>query len=157
MCCSLSLFLRWMFSNLTVSDTVEWRYMTVRINRTDQLIGSDWIRKANPERPTVGCRLPTEGCPPWVGRGLWRKMYGFSLHKGVPTIWEIYLFIFLESCWAYWSYYKNSAYGRHQLSWPMRPVGPIQIWRGSVIYLFFFKYMSLRCNTTLKRLVLKIF
>ena len=66
--------------------------MTVRINRTDQLIGSDWIRKANPERPTVGhvlptlvCRLPTEGCPPWVGRGLWRKMYGFSLHEVVPT------------------------------------------------------------------------
>ena len=49
--------------------------MTVRINRkADQLIGSDRIRKANPERPTVsrvlptvGCRLSTEGCPPWVG------------------------------------------------------------------------------------------
>ena len=31
---------------------------------------------------------------------------------------------------------KNPAYERHQLSWPMRIVGPIQIWRGSVIYLF---------------------
>ena len=82
--------------------------MTVRINRKDQLIGSDWIRKANPERPTagrvlptVGCRLSTEGCPPWVGRGLWRKMYGFSLHEGVPNTREIYLSIFFESCWAY--------------------------------------------------------
>ena len=75
--------------------------MTVRINRTDQLIGSDWIRKANPERPTVGSVLPTEGYPPWVGQGLWREMYGFSLHEGVPTIWEIFLSIFFESCWAY--------------------------------------------------------
>ena len=30
---------------------------------------------------------------------------------------------------------KNPAYGRHQLSRPMRIVGPIQIWRGCVIYL----------------------
>ena len=30
---------------------------------------------------------------------------------------------------------KNPAYGRHQLSWPMRIVGPIQIWRGCVIFL----------------------
>ena len=41
--------------------------MTVRINQTDQLNGSDWIRKANPERPTVGHMLPTEGFPQWVG------------------------------------------------------------------------------------------
>ena len=74
--------------------------MTVRINRMDQLIGSDWIRKTNPERPTVGRVLSTEGWPPWVGRGLWRKMHGFSLHEGVPTIREIYLCIFFESCWA---------------------------------------------------------
>ena len=32
---------------------------------------------------------------------------------------------------------KNPAYGRHQFSRPMRIVGPIQIWRGCVIYLFF--------------------
>ena len=32
---------------------------------------------------------------------------------------------------------KNPAYGRHQLSWPMRIVGPIQIWRGCGIYWFF--------------------
>ena len=75
--------------------------MTVRIDRTDQLIGSDWIRKANPERPTVGRVLSAKGCPPWVGRGLWRKMYGFSLHEGVQTILEIYLSFFFESCWAY--------------------------------------------------------
>ena len=35
---------------------------------------------------------------------------------------------------------KNPAYGRHQLSWSMRIVGPIQIWRSCVIFLFcFFK------------------
>ena len=38
--------------------------MTVQINRSDKLIGSIWIRKANPERPTVGRGLPTVGCPP---------------------------------------------------------------------------------------------
>ena len=32
---------------------------------------------------------------------------------------------------------KNPAYGRHQLSRPMRIEGPVQIWRGCVIYLFF--------------------
>ena len=82
--------------------------MRVQINRTDQLIRLDWIRKANPERPTVGrvlptlgCRLPTKDFPPWVGRGLRRKLYGFSLHEGVPTTREIFLSIFFESCWAY--------------------------------------------------------
>jgi hypothetical protein len=29
---------------------------------------------------------------------------------------------------------KNPAYGRHQLSRPMRIVGPIKFWRGCVIY-----------------------
>ena len=29
---------------------------------------------------------------------------------------------------------KNPAYGRHQLSRPMQIVGPIQFWRGCVIY-----------------------
>ena len=33
---------------------------------------------------------------------------------------------------------KNPAYGRHQLCRPMRIVGPIQIWRGNMIYLFFY-------------------
>ena len=33
---------------------------------------------------------------------------------------------------------KNAAYIRHQLSRPMRIVGPIQIWRGCVIYIIFF-------------------
>ena len=32
----------------------------------------------------------------------------------------------------------NPAYGRHQLSRPMRVLGPIQIWRGCVIFFFFF-------------------
>ena len=35
--------------------------MTVQINRSDQLIGSNWIRKGNPERSTVGRVLPTMG------------------------------------------------------------------------------------------------
>ena len=35
-------------------------------------------------------------------------------------------------------YKKNPAYGRHQLSWPMRIVGPIQIWRGCVIYIYIY-------------------
>ena len=30
---------------------------------------------------------------------------------------------------------KNPAYGRQRISWPMRIVGPIQFWRGCVIYL----------------------
>ena len=30
---------------------------------------------------------------------------------------------------------KNPAYGRHQISRPMRIVGPIQVWRVCVIYL----------------------
>ena len=71
----------------------EWQYMTVLKNRSNQLIGSNWIRKANPERPTVGHGLPTvgrvlpsEGCLPWGGWGPWRKMYGFSLHEGVQLI-----------------------------------------------------------------------
>ena len=34
-----------------------------------------------------------------------------------------------------YTFKKNPAYGRHQLSRPMRIVGPIQIWRGCVIYL----------------------
>ena len=29
---------------------------------------------------------------------------------------------------------QNPAYGRHQLSWPIRIVGPIQLWRCCVIY-----------------------
>ena len=61
--------------------------MTVRINRTDQLIGTDWIRKANPERPAVGRVLPTvgrsrtlaknvrvfiaRGCPDYLGDLSW--------------------------------------------------------------------------------------
>ena len=31
---------------------------------------------------------------------------------------------------------KNPAYGRYQLSRPMRIVGPIQFWRGCMIYLY---------------------
>ena len=35
-------------------------------------------------------------------------------------------------------YEKNPAYGRHQLSRPMRIIGPIQIWSGCMNYPFFF-------------------
>ena len=38
-------------------------------------------------------------------------------------------------CWLMMSKEKNPAYGRHQLSRPMRIIEPIQIWRGCVIYL----------------------
>ena len=38
--------------------------MTVRYNRSDQLIGSNWIRTANPERPTVGWPPLSMGFPP---------------------------------------------------------------------------------------------
>ena len=36
------------------------------------------------------------------------------------------------------SFVTKYAYGRHQLSWPMCIVEPIQIWRNCVIYLYFF-------------------
>ena len=76
-------------------------------NPLDQRIGSNSIRKANPERPnvgrglptvghglptvghglpTVGHGLPTKGCPLWAGRGLQRKMSGFSFHEGVRLL-----------------------------------------------------------------------
>ena len=78
-------------------DKLLWRaikgecwYMTVRINWSDQLNGSNWIRKANPEKPTVGHVLSTvgrglsaKGCQQLTGQGLWRKIYGFSLDEGV--------------------------------------------------------------------------
>jgi hypothetical protein len=52
--------------------------MTVRKNQSDQLIGSNGIRKANPQRPTVSHVLPTVGrvlltvgrVLPTVGHGL---------------------------------------------------------------------------------------
>ena len=47
---------------------------------------------------------------------------------------KISLFVFNTSLFLY-LFYKNPAYGRHQLSRLMRIVGPIQIWRGCVIYL----------------------
>ena len=31
--------------------------------------------------------------------------------------------------------FKNPTYGRQRICWPMRIVGPIQFWRGCVIYL----------------------
>ena len=37
-------------------------------------------------------------------------------------------------------YYKNPAYGRQRISRLMRIVGPIQFWRGCVIYLIFFLF-----------------
>ena len=45
--------------------------MTVQINRSDHLIGSNWTRKGNPERSTVGRVLPTMGrVLPTMGRVL---------------------------------------------------------------------------------------
>ena len=40
-----------------------------------------------------------------------------------------------ERCGKGFTHKKNSAYGRHRISRPMRIVGPIQFWRGCVIYL----------------------
>ena len=76
--------------------------MTVRQNRSDQLIGSNWIRRANPERltvgrglpivgrglPTVGRGLPTVGCPPWAShRGPWAAHRGpWAARRGLPTV-----------------------------------------------------------------------
>ena len=37
---------------------------------------------------------------------------------------------------------KNPTYGRHQLSRPMRIVGPIQIYLNIYIYIFFFLYVA---------------
>ena len=52
--------------------------MAMRQNRLDQLMGSNWIRKANPERPTVG-HGP-------LAAQLWHKMSRFSLHEGVQLL-----------------------------------------------------------------------
>ena len=57
-------------------------------------------------------------------------------------VWSIGVLIFIlretqMSTQVIWKYFKkNLAYGRHQLSRPMRIVGPIQICRGCLIYLF---------------------
>ena len=89
--------------------------MSVQINRSDQLIGSNWIRKTNSEKhtvghvlPTVGRRLSAKGYPMWASQGLWRKMYEFLLQEGVPTTREIWPTIFSEYCLAYKSHYKNA-------------------------------------------------
>ena len=94
----------WILGQLEISNASskgEIRYMTVRQNRSDQLIGSNWIRRANPERPTVGRGLPAEGCPPWAGRGLRRKMSEFSLHEGVQLLGRSVLVFSLNFDWAY--------------------------------------------------------
>ena len=39
---------------------------------------------------------------------------------------------------------KNPAYGRQRISRPMRIVGPLQFWRGCVIYLIFFLLLFFR-------------
>ena len=41
-----------------------------------------------------------------------------------------------SECLSRWFKEKNPAYGRHQLFRPMRIVGPIQFWRGCLIYLY---------------------
>ena len=62
------------------------------------------------------------------------NIFGSQFWMKINKLMELYLIIMM----------KNPAYGRHQLFWPMRIVGPIQIWRGCVIYLniiclFFFE------------------
>ena len=73
--------------------------MMVQQNRLDQLIGSNWIRKANPERPTVGRGLPSvDRGLPTVGRSrtLAQNVWIF-IARGCPTTQKIRLSIFLES------------------------------------------------------------
>ena len=65
----MTLFINKIINRPNVAGKGEWRYLTVQINWSDQIIGSNWIRKANPERPTVGRVLPTVGHGlPTVGR-----------------------------------------------------------------------------------------
>ena len=88
-----------------------WRYMAVQINRSDQLIGSNWIRKSNP----VCCPLWAVCCPPWaVGcqprathRGQVKGFGAKCTDFHYTTTREICLSIFFESCWAYRSHFKN--------------------------------------------------
>ena len=40
---------------------------------------------------------------------------------------------------------KNPAYGRQRISRPMRIVGPIQFWRGCVIYIIFYFFYFFIC------------
>ena len=82
--------------------------------------------------------------PHWANTSKKRKMqllrlcsafcyfcYFWALH--MQHVFSCYSWKFLyNSCFK-----KNPAYGRHQLSRPMRIVGPIQIWRGCMVYLFF--------------------
>ena len=76
--------------------------MTVQINRSDQLIGSNWIRKANTERPTVGRVLPTVGCPPRAAHRGQVEDFGTKFTDfHCMTAREICFRIFFESCWAY--------------------------------------------------------
>ena len=75
-----------------------------------------------------------------IFQGAWLFQKNMSLIKSVPRRpnhflkiqYQIHLFhfkvltIMLQ---------KNAAYGRQRISRPMRIVGPIQFWRGCVIYL----------------------
>ena len=103
--------------------------MTVRINWLDHLIGSNWIRKANPERPTVGpCAAHRGPCAthrwpcaahhgPWAARqglptvgrlGNLAQNVCIFIARGCLTTREIRVSIFFESCWVYWSHYKSA-------------------------------------------------
>ena len=90
--------------------------MTVRLNPSNQRIGSNWIRKANPKRTTVGRGLPAKGCPSWAGQGLWLKMSGFSLHEGVWLLGRSFLVFSLNLYWAYWLIYKD--FSENRRNWP---------------------------------------
>ena len=53
-------------------------------------------------------------------------------------VWRHFLTNYLPTFFINWNFNvesKNPAYGRQRISRPMRIVGPIQFWRGCVIYL----------------------
>ena len=73
----------------------------------------------------------------YLGGGLinWRRA-GFMDHHGIYIIGQYWSRDgFICQIWRWYGFdKKNPAYGRHQLSRPMQIVGPIQFWRGCVIY-----------------------
>ena len=74
-------------------------------------------------------------------------MYWDSNFSGIPVIetvarfaaqLETLVIIAVYHCTMQKSFYKNPAYGRQRISQPMRRVGPIQFWRGCVIYIYIY-------------------
>ena len=100
---------------------------------------------ASPKTGRHSLKTTIPGCPTHIvlGRFLfWNKrdqnLYHLSLHSFCSTISKCVKFLEFQPILAVLGFFslKNPAYGRHQLSRPMRIVRPIQFWRGCVIYLY---------------------